>query len=128
MKRPLWKINPSSSWLCLLDAWKKFQKYYPNWWFNGKKNHLKQIGHMLVPWILDPIGKIHILGNLVYPHLPVPYIFGTFGSQLPIYQVIGPGFQIYNWKMRECFPVLSFTRTFTVKNFCKNMGRQVDIL
>ena len=39
----------------------------------------------------------------IFPDLPVPY-FGTFGSQLPIYQVtINPWFQIYrvSWKIRD---------------------------
>ena len=46
----------------------------------------------------------------VYPHLPVPYIFGTFGSQLPIYQVtINPGFQIYRELGRWGYYGISFS-------------------
>ena len=34
--------------------------------------------------------------TLMFHHVSIPYIFGTFGSQLPIYQVtIDPLFQVY---------------------------------
>ena len=34
--------------------------------------------------------------GFIYPHFSIPYIFGTCGSQLPIYQVtIDPWFQVY---------------------------------
>ena len=37
------------AWICMFDPCKKFQKYYPKWWFDGdlpwhrEKHHLKQI-------------------------------------------------------------------------------------
>ena len=41
------------------------------------------------------LNQRHYCG-CIYPHFSIPYIFGTFGSQLPILHVtVDPWFQVY---------------------------------